>query len=497
MQIMKRISKRTDFPAFKVNITGKGVAEGILTAGFLTALSLIILMQSPLNCWKSGRVLTDSAVYKYVALVMSEGGMPYKDVFDHKGPLLYIYNYIGSSISYYQGVWFIELFSMVLFLYFTYKMAHLFCGKAISCFCTAVAVAPLYTYLEGGNHVEEYALPFIAISLFIFADYFLNNRVTTFRLIIMGVSFGAVLMLRANMISVWIVFCIAVLIQGIRYRSSVWKYLLWFVAGAAIILIPLLVWLVHGGAFSNFVNDYILFNLKYSSAGLSQEYEVIMYFLSCELVLVSIVAVVYLIGYKINIFWNLTYLIYIIVTMYLLSISGRTYGHYGMLLVPMFIYPLSSTCHLLCQNKDHAILVYLTAIVLVIFPTWKAYLDLSAYKLVHPDDDIISGQEETICQIAADNTSENEKIIVIGNDNFYYIYLHKLATSRYSYQLPISEVDYTIAEEFAADLVNEKPKIVIVQDDTEEYTKLFTTIDNYDLLFTSDEGTAIYKIKQN
>ena len=45
------------------------------------------------------------------------------------------------------------------------------------------AMSLMFGYFEGGNLTEEYAMPFIAISLFIFIDYFLNGTISRIRLI--------------------------------------------------------------------------------------------------------------------------------------------------------------------------------------------------------------------------------------------------------------------------------------------------------------------------
>jgi len=44
-------------------------------------------------------LLCDTEVYRYVALVMQKGGVPYRDVFDHKPPLIYFINYLGLFLG--------------------------------------------------------------------------------------------------------------------------------------------------------------------------------------------------------------------------------------------------------------------------------------------------------------------------------------------------------------------------------------------------------------
>ncbi|MBN9379633.1 MAG: hypothetical protein J0H74_02630 [Chitinophagaceae bacterium] len=46
---------------------------------------------NPLHC--------DTEIYRYVALVIKKGGVPYRDVFDHKPPLIYFINYTGLFLG--------------------------------------------------------------------------------------------------------------------------------------------------------------------------------------------------------------------------------------------------------------------------------------------------------------------------------------------------------------------------------------------------------------
>ncbi len=112
------------------------------TAGivlFILLVTFLFLQNSPLSIWRSGETGTDSSVFKTVALMMRHGGMPYRDTFDHKGPLLYLLNYTGSLISYYKGVWFIELLmDFTAFLLFTKLPVCVVEGFCLCAVCWAV-----------------------------------------------------------------------------------------------------------------------------------------------------------------------------------------------------------------------------------------------------------------------------------------------------------------------------------------------------------------------
>lgn len=129
-----------------------------------------------------------------------------------------------------------------------------------------VASAAIFDYFKGGNMTEEYAMLYIAVSLYIFLDYFLNEKISRFRLAVCGFSFAAVFLLRANMISLWIVFALAVLIDCLKNKAytSLRKFICWFLAGACMLTIPILLWLALNGAFSEFIRDAFIINFQYS-----------------------------------------------------------------------------------------------------------------------------------------------------------------------------------------------------------------------------------------
>lgn len=94
----------------------------------LFMITFVFLMQSPLNILlPNGNSATDSSVFKTIALCMEKGLMPYRDVFDHKGPLIYIYNWLGMKIAYWRGIWAIEFISLfVCFVYIYIKQQGLY-----------------------------------------------------------------------------------------------------------------------------------------------------------------------------------------------------------------------------------------------------------------------------------------------------------------------------------------------------------------------------------
>ena len=161
------------------------------------------------------------------------GYIPYKDSFDHKGPLLYIINLFGNKLLPVFGIWLIELGFLTIAFWGMYKISRMLCDTFASVVVLLIASSPLFKYYEGGNLTEEYAMLFIVIALYIFMKYELRNSIWKGDLVVSGVCLGFTLLLRPNMIAVWFVFCVAIFVSLIRQSkwSTLIKYVGWFSLG--------------------------------------------------------------------------------------------------------------------------------------------------------------------------------------------------------------------------------------------------------------------------
>ena len=106
----------------------KRILQIILIIFVLLFIAFVICMQSPLNPFAKVPIAgVDSSVFKYIGWRMHNYEILYKDIFDHKGPIIYFINYLGVFISYDRGVWFIEYLFMFASLFLTYKIFCKFC----------------------------------------------------------------------------------------------------------------------------------------------------------------------------------------------------------------------------------------------------------------------------------------------------------------------------------------------------------------------------------
>ena len=92
----------------------KKYSENTIALSVSIILALIFGINSPLHPWLGTEAGTDSSVFKTVVMMMERGYQPYRDSFDHKGPFLYILNWLGNRISPYNGIWWIEVAAIVI-----------------------------------------------------------------------------------------------------------------------------------------------------------------------------------------------------------------------------------------------------------------------------------------------------------------------------------------------------------------------------------------------
>ena len=81
----------------------------------LIIFAIIISFQLFFNPFSKTYEGMDTYVFAYIGESMHDGQIPYKDIFDHKGPFLYFINYLGTFFET-NGLYF-EFFSMYSFAY--------------------------------------------------------------------------------------------------------------------------------------------------------------------------------------------------------------------------------------------------------------------------------------------------------------------------------------------------------------------------------------------
>lgn len=281
-----------------------------------------------------------------------------------------------------------------------------------------------------------------------------------------------------------------------------------FSIGMIIMILPFIIWLIHGNAIKEFWDAYIVFNFSYSSSTLSDKFGAIVKFSNTICYISSLVILINEIrADKNNRVFNITYLLYVLSTMYLVAMSGRKNNHYGMILVPMFAYPLA----LLMSNIDTvhpsrhglspvALITVLCSVYFLILPSWNDLITDLPQTYENRNENRKIRNKDVDCdelrKVVNEYTDPDDLISVYGNWDFVYVYCHRRHATRYSYQLPIGTIRPAIMDDYFKQLQDEPPKLIVLQPNhaDDERINTFLNANKYHSVMKNDDGKSIVYI---
>ena len=266
----------------------------LFTILLLALFAFLICMLSPSNIIHNNFPDCDSAVFKYIGKTIANGGIPYLDTFDHKGPVLYLINYIGLIINQDFGIWILELISMFVALLFSYKAIRLFYSRKVAFATLILSYCLIVLFFNRGNLTEEYSLPFLAISIYYFVKYLKEDKIKSSRILICGICFALIALMRPNNAFPLMGFILFILIKSLKEKDykGLSNKILYFLIGLLIPIIPTIIYFVCNNAINEFIDAYILFNVSYSSTGLTQKIDSLVWFFNREII--YLVLIIYL-----------------------------------------------------------------------------------------------------------------------------------------------------------------------------------------------------------
>ena len=320
----------------------------ILEKIFLLLCALgVLLPTSPINMPYTNR---DSGVFLYIGWRILNGEIPYKDVWDHKPPVIYYINALGLALinNSRWGVWIIELISLSIAIYISYFMIKKFMGVYPAILSLIIWLSTLMI-IQGGNLTTEYTLPFQFIALWLSYDIDKIN-VPRWRWLLLGVIGSISFLTKQTTIGIWLAIIIFVLITRINQKHFKIFYteLSIFSIGGLSILIVFILFLSSNQSILQFIDEAFIYNIYYSSARNDLLSKLKPIFLGiaplAKTGFLQLSMLGYLFGFILLIYqkelinkWKpilLVCLLDVPIELLLIGIPGRSYPHYYMTIIP-------------------------------------------------------------------------------------------------------------------------------------------------------------------
>lgn len=243
-------------------------ALAALCLGTAAVLLALCSWASPLYPYHCGG---DANIYFTIGRDMLDGMVPYRDLIDQKGPLLFFLQMLGALVSRqtFFGVWLLEIAAGAVFLYFSARTAALFAPRAfVLC---AVPVMGLAAWsgdaFANGSTAEEYALPALAFGLYLFCRAFARDsrwRPSMPLFFVNGLLAGAVLWTKYTMLGfhfAWMASFALLLWLGEKDFGRAVRACLVFLGGMTAVSAAVLAWFGANGALGELWDVYFYRNI--------------------------------------------------------------------------------------------------------------------------------------------------------------------------------------------------------------------------------------------
>lgn len=248
----------------------KGSLLGILIS-FILSVSFALIFyfcNTPLG----PSVGSDNAMYLTMGTALAQGYAPYVQIFDHKGPFLFLIQWLPQVIGGGYSLSAVFMQEVVVLFVCLLVLRAIAVELNVSKVCAQLLyLAWLCAFCDGGNLTEEYAnLPTLIglyMALRVFGRRTLPRDDQVFiPAAVMGACAMSAFLFRANnvlpLMAMILVFAVG-MAAARRYAAlarCVWGFLL----GCGVVLLPVVIWLTAQGALREAVYGAIVHNMMYA-----------------------------------------------------------------------------------------------------------------------------------------------------------------------------------------------------------------------------------------
>lgn len=239
----------------------------VLISCFFVSICFLLLASkcSPLyviNDW------VDANAFFTMGKGMAHGLVPFKDLFEQKGPLLYFLHMIAYLISNktFFGVYLLEVIALTVTLYYAYQIIKLETKES------KISILPIFALFllshpsfKLGDSAEEFIFPMLMISLYAFLAFLKGEKeLKTKDFLLHGFLAGCVLWIKYTMLGFWFAFMMILFLKYCsrkEYKKGI-RSCMEFLIGMGLATLPWIFYFGIHSAIKEWIEVYFLINLN-------------------------------------------------------------------------------------------------------------------------------------------------------------------------------------------------------------------------------------------
>ena len=235
----------------------------------IAILSFIIITLCSQNSFLYAlNIINDTNVYKTIGRGILDGLVPYKDLYDHKGP--YVYLLFALLETWQPLVYILEIVVCAISLHYAYKIMQLYKKNSILSLVAFACLTYFSSSFRSAGAVEEFFFPMELYVTYLGLKYIKERQeITQKQFFLIGIYSGLMLWSKFTLLGFFVGWCIVpfvIMLKEKKYKELA-SNIGFIILGVIAITIPAGTYLGVNGAIPDFIQTYFIDNSHYVVEG--------------------------------------------------------------------------------------------------------------------------------------------------------------------------------------------------------------------------------------
>lgn len=393
---------------------------------------------------------TNSIVHLLIGKGISQGYMPYSQLFGDSGVLLYFINSIGYFLHIDQlFVFLLQILNLTFILWFIDKILSLFTNYHLS--LTLLSLFPIVATISAGNGAEEYCLLWILISIYLTLKVLLKEKHDSIKIYgILGLCFSLVFYIKF-IYSILVLFCLIILL--FYSKEKIISKIVLFLTPFSIISLFIIIYFTNYNALNDMIYGFFILPCYSLLKGCTTFNEVIRK-------LIKLLPVILLLGVVLKNKslkkGSKSFLIGLSLLLIVLLFLGQGYWNYYFIIC--FIVPLTLGIQLDNQTYKPYMSLFIIVLMGIYCIPFKNTM-IQAYQCINHE--YLEYNQEL--KILHNDLEDNDSVILLDVDPSYYLINEYMPKIKYfCMQTELSKLDMRISSELLDEIENSEETWLII-----------------------------------